>query len=195
VSLTAADVAEIMRLVEQSGFDELTLEIDGMKLSLRRGASGEGGAGGVDPVGSVGTVGDAGAVDAARGAEAQSAAAAAVGTPGASAVAPPASGSASRSSPAAPSLAATKVPSADPDVHDVTSPLLGTFYRAPKPGAPPFVEVGAQVEEETVVAIIEVMKLMNTVRAGVRGTVTEILLGDGALAEYGETLLRVRKSG
>jgi acetyl-CoA carboxylase biotin carboxyl carrier protein len=83
----------------------------------------------------------------------------------------------------------------DPNVHDVTSPLLGTFYRAPKPGAPPFVEVGVQVEEETVVAIIEVMKLMNTVRAGVRGTVAEILLGDGALAEYGETLLRVRKSG
>jgi acetyl-CoA carboxylase biotin carboxyl carrier protein len=83
----------------------------------------------------------------------------------------------------------------DPNVHEVTSPLLGTFYRAPKPGAPPFVEVGAQVEEETVVAIIEVMKLMNTVRAGVRGTVTEILVSDGALAEYGETLVRVRKSG
>jgi acetyl-CoA carboxylase biotin carboxyl carrier protein len=159
VSLTAADVAEIMRLVEQSGFDELTLEIDGMKLSLRRGGSAAGAAGGVDHS--------------------------------------PASGSksGSSSSPSGPPLAATKVPSADPNVHDVPSPLLGTFYRAPKPGAPPFVEVGAQVEEETVVAIIEVMKLMNTVRAGVRGTVTEILLGDGALAEYGETLLRVRKSG
>jgi acetyl-CoA carboxylase biotin carboxyl carrier protein len=167
VSLTAADVAEIMRLVEQSGFDELTLEIDGMKLSLRRGGSAEGAAGGVSAV-------DVGAVDAASGAGAQSAAAAAgaAGTPG-----------------------AAKAPSADPNIHDVPSPLLGTFYRAPKPGAPPFVEVGAQVEEETVVAIIEVMKLMNTVRAGVRGTVTEILLGDGALAEYGETLLRVRKSG
>ena len=56
-------------------------------------------------------------------------------------------------------------------------------------------EVGARVEEETIVAIIEVMKLMNTVRAGVSGTVTEILVADGALAEYGETLLRVRKAG
>ena len=163
MSLTAADVAEIMRLVEQSGFDELTLEIDGMKLSLRRGGSAEGAAGGVGAVGSVGTVDGVDAADGARSAGAQ--------------------------------VAATKAPSADPNVHDVPSPLLGTFYRAPKPGAPPFVEVGAQVEEETVVAIIEVMKLMNTVRAGVRGTVTEILLGDGALAEYGETLLRVRKSG
>ena len=153
MSLTAADVAEIMRLVEQSGFDELTLEIDGMKLSLRRGASAES------------------SVSGAAVAET-------------SAVSPT----------SAPRAAASTAP-ADPNVHDVTSPLLGTFYRAPKPGAPPFVEVGAQVDEETVVAIIEVMKLMNTVRAGVRGTVTEVLLGDGALAEYGETLLRVRKSG
>jgi acetyl-CoA carboxylase biotin carboxyl carrier protein len=155
VSLTAADVAEIMRLVEQSGFDELTLEIDGMKLSLRRGAPAE-------------SVLD-------RASQASAAAVPTVAVPDTSAVSP--------SSPA------------DPNVHDVTSPLLGTFYRAPKPGAPPFVAVGARVEEETVVAIIEVMKLMNTVRAGVRGTVTEILVRDGALAEYGETLLRVRKSG
>jgi len=163
VSLTAADVAEIMRLVEQSGFDELTLEIDGMKLSLRRGASAES------------SVGGAGQVLAA--------------VP----ILPVAQTSAI-SSASAPRSVESKAP-ADPSVHEVTSPLLGTFYRAPKPGAPPFVEVGAQVDEETVVAIIEVMKLMNTVRAGVRGTVTEILLGDGALAEYGETVLRVRKSG
>ena len=155
MTLTAADVAEIMRLVEQSGFDELNLEIDGMKLSLRRGAQGEG------------------FVD--RAPHAPTAPVPTVAMPGVPNVSP--------SSPA------------DPDVHDVVSPLLGTFYRAPKPGASPFVEVGALVEEETVVAIIEVMKLMNTVRAGVRGTVTEILVNDGALAEYGETLLRVRKPG
>jgi acetyl-CoA carboxylase biotin carboxyl carrier protein len=154
-----------MRLVEQSGFDELTLEIDGMKLSLRRGASAESSVGGAAQV-----------------------LAAAVPT------VPVAAETSAVSPVLAPRPAESKGPS-DPNVHDVTSPLLGTFYRAPKPGAPPFVEVGAQVDEETVVAIIEVMKLMNTVRAGVRGTVTEILLGDGALAEYGETLLRVRKSG
>ena len=164
MSLTAADVAEIMRLVEQSGFDELTLEIDGMKLSLRRGAPAESSVGGAAQV-------LAAAVPILPVAET-------------SAVSPA----------SAPRSVESTVP-ADPNVHDVTSPLLGTFYRAPKPGAPPFVEVGAQVDEETVVAIIEVMKLMNTVRAGVRGTVNEILLGDGALAEYGETLLRVRKSG
>ena len=163
MSLTAADVAEIMRLVEQSGFDELTLEMDGIKLSLRRGAP-------------------AAQPPRRRVARRRRTPAAAAGSP------TPAS---RRSSPQRPTVAAA----ADPNVHEVASPLLGTFYRAPKPGAPPFVEVGAQVEEETVVAIIEVMKLMNTVRAGVRGTVTEILVADGALAEYGETLLRVRKAG
>jgi acetyl-CoA carboxylase biotin carboxyl carrier protein len=151
VSLTAAEVAELMRLVEQSGFDELTLEMDGMKLSLRRGR------------------------------------------------APEITSTASESPPVRPhpsSHAAENMPAAaEPNVHEVASPLLGTFYRAPKPGAPPFVEVGMPVEEDTIVAIIEVMKLMNTVRAGVRGTVTEILVADGQLAEYGETLLRVRKTG
>jgi len=162
VSLTAADVAEIMRLVEQSAFDEVTLEIDGVKLCLRKGAA----MGGV-----------------AASTEAVS--------------------SAAHHSPShgqAPNTAAThagfkSAPSTEPNIHDVPSPLLGTFYRSPKPGAPPFVQVGEQVEENTIVAIIEVMKLMNTVRAGVRGTVTEILVTDGALAEYGETLLRVRKAG
>jgi biotin carboxyl carrier protein len=56
------------------------------------------------------------------------------------------------------------------------------------------VEVGTAVEADSIVGIIEVMKLMNTVRAGVRGTVAEVLAADGALVEFGETLLRVRKS-
>jgi acetyl-CoA carboxylase biotin carboxyl carrier protein len=55
--------------------------------------------------------------------------------------------------------------------------------------------VGAQASDDTIIGIIEVMKLMNTVRAGVRGTVTEIIAADGALVEFGATLLRVRKSG
>lgn len=158
MSLTAADVAEIMRLLEQSSFDELTLEMEGIKLSLRRGAAAE------RPDGA--------------GAPSSTAASSATLAP------------APQSAPAR----QTDRP-ADPNIQDVVAPLLGTFYRAPKPGAPPFVEVGATVEEDTVVAIIEVMKLMNTVRAGVRGKVVEILPVDGALVEYGEPLLRVRKSG
>lgn len=152
MSLTAADVAEIMRMVEQSTFDELTLELDGIKLCLRRGA--------------------AASLPSSASAPALSSQSATV----------------ARTEPAAP------VQSLDPNVRDVISPLLGTFYRAPKPGAPPFVEIGATVEEDTIVAIVEVMKLMNAVRAGVRGTVTEIPASDGALVEYGETLLRVRRA-
>jgi acetyl-CoA carboxylase biotin carboxyl carrier protein len=153
MTLTAADVAEIMRLVEQSGFDELNLEIDGTKISLRRGTG--------------------------------------------TAMAVPASSQAPAPAASLPKAARAQAASsaADANVQDLPAPLLGTFYRAPKPGAPPFVEVGAAVEVDTIVGIIEVMKLMNTVRAGVRGTVAEVLAADGALVEFGEILLRVRKSG
>lgn len=174
MSLTAADVAEIMRLVEQSGFDSLTLEMEGIKLSLRRGGLEEGGV--------------------ERGREAPLAGSAPTGS-----VVPDASPSPALPVgtvvPVVPVAPAVPTAVVDPSLHEVAAPLLGTFYRAPKPGAPPFVEVGAQVEEETIVAIIEVMKLMNTVRAGVKGTIAEILVADGALAEYGQPLLRVRKAG
>jgi acetyl-CoA carboxylase biotin carboxyl carrier protein len=186
-----------MRLVEQSNFDELSLEVDGIKLSLKRGAPVEG------------SNASAAVVEASdpQAAKKWPPAAAAESSPPSAGGAPspdaPPSHRSSSSAGGRPSLGGTSSPgadttvaaTADPNVHEVASPLLGTFYRAPKPGAPPFVEVGAQVEEVTVVAIIEVMKLMNTVRAGVRGTVTEILVADGALAEYGETLLRVSKTG
>ena len=75
---------------------------------------------------------------------------------------------------------------------EVLSPLLGVFYRAPKPGEPPFVEVGDRVEEDTVVGIIEVMKLMNSARAGVKGEVVEILAVNGEMVEHGEVLMLVR---
>jgi acetyl-CoA carboxylase biotin carboxyl carrier protein len=157
MTLTAADVAEIMRLVEQSGFDELNLEIDGTKISLRRGA----------PIGAAGAAGPV------------------------PSLAPLAASSAVVASATAPAAQVV----ADPTAVDIPSPLLGTFYRSPKPGAPPFVQVGSQVEADTIIGIIEVMKLMNTVRAGVRGTVAEFLAADSALVEYGEVLMRVRKPG
>ncbi len=71
----------------------------------------------------------------------------------------------------------------------VKSPMVGTFYRAPAPGAPPFVEVGATVEPDTIVCIIEVMKLMNSIHAGVHGTVREIRVDDSKPVEYGQVLM------
>lgn len=156
MTLTAKDVAQITRLLEESNFDELYLELDGLKLSLRRGP-----AAGTQPLGSSAPT------------------------------------LASQTVPAQPerSPAASVPPAADdPTTAVVSAPLLGTFYRAPKPGAAPYVEVGSQVEEDTIVGIIEVMKLMNTVRAGVRGKVVQILGRDGALVEYGEALMRVGKT-
>ena len=74
----------------------------------------------------------------------------------------------------------------------VRAPLPGTFYRAPRPGAAPFVEVGSQVGADTVVGIVETMKLMSSVTAGVAGTVAEICLGNAEFAAHGATLLRIR---
>jgi acetyl-CoA carboxylase biotin carboxyl carrier protein len=76
----------------------------------------------------------------------------------------------------------------------VRAPMVGTFYRAPKPGAPPFVDVGAEVGEHTVIGIIEVMKLMNSVSAGAAGTVAEICAADGELVEAGQVLMRLRRA-
>jgi acetyl-CoA carboxylase biotin carboxyl carrier protein len=74
----------------------------------------------------------------------------------------------------------------------VRAPLPGTFYRAPRPGAAPFVEVGSRVGAEDVVGIVETMKLMNSVAAGVDGTVAEICLENAEFAANGATLLRIR---
>jgi len=77
--------------------------------------------------------------------------------------------------------------------HAVRAPLPGTFYRAPMPGAPPFVEPGSPVEPDTVVCIVETMKLMNSVSAGVRGTVADIPLGNAEFAERDAVLMIIRE--
>jgi acetyl-CoA carboxylase biotin carboxyl carrier protein len=83
-------------------------------------------------------------------------------------------------------------PDTDEDTVLVPSPMLGTSYRAEAPGATPFVEVGSTVGPDSTVCIIEVMKMMNSVAAGVGGTVVEVCAENGTLVEYGEPLLRVR---
>jgi acetyl-CoA carboxylase biotin carboxyl carrier protein len=73
----------------------------------------------------------------------------------------------------------------------IAAPMLGTFYRAEAPGATPFVDVGARVEADTIVCLIEVMKMMNSVPAGLAGTIVEICAENAALVEYGQPLFRV----
>jgi biotin carboxyl carrier protein len=73
----------------------------------------------------------------------------------------------------------------------IRAPSLGTFYRSPKPGTPPFVEVGSSISADTEICLIEVMKLFTTVRAGVQGTVREVYPADSDLVEYNQPLFLV----
>jgi acetyl-CoA carboxylase biotin carboxyl carrier protein len=82
-------------------------------------------------------------------------------------------------------------PRADAPGTYVTSPMVGTFYGAPAPDQPPFVKVGDRVDESTVVCIVEAMKVMNEVKAGVSGIVAEILADSSQPVEFGTRLLRI----
>jgi len=168
MTLNAKDVAAILQALEGSTFDTLDLEMEGVKLQLRRSTSV--------------------AAPSARSAAPRQAQSAtyATGLAGA-ATAPP--GAAAAPIPAVGTPTPVEVP---PGTAPVTAPLLGVFYRAPKPGEPAFVEVGSRVDTQTIVGIIEVMKLMNSVRAGVSGEVVSIAARNGELVEYGEALLFVR---
>jgi acetyl-CoA carboxylase biotin carboxyl carrier protein len=83
----------------------------------------------------------------------------------------------------------------DANLFAVRAPLPGTFYRAPRPGEAPFVEVGSTVEPATVIGIIETMKLMNSVHAGATGVIEQICVGNAEPAERDAVLMRIRVSG
>jgi acetyl-CoA carboxylase biotin carboxyl carrier protein len=149
VSLTGKDIAEIARLLDESKFASLDLQMGEFRLRIRR---------------------DGGWSEAAH--EAPDYAAEEV----------------------APTSSAAPAPQAGPAAGetDVRAPLLGNFYSAPRPGDPPFVEIGSTVGADTTIGIIEVMKLMNPIRAGLAGTVTAILAANGTAVEEGQPLIRVR---
>ena len=105
---------------------------------------------------------------------------------------PQVEGSVEPATPTEPAPSTAALPDGTVAVHP---PLLGTFYRAPAPGAPPFVEVGDTVDEETVIGIVETMKMMTSVHAGVRGTVVEFRTGNGEFADTEAVLLVVEPAG
>jgi len=95
--------------------------------------------------------------------------------------------------PPAPASDAKKTDEAqDQDLHMITSPIVGTFYRSPSPTADPFVKIGSNVEPESVVCIIEAMKLMNEIQAEAAGEVVKIYVENGQPVEYGQPLFGVR---
>ena len=75
---------------------------------------------------------------------------------------------------------------------EINSPIIGTFYSAPSPDSDPYVTVGARVEPETVVCIIEAMKVMNEIKAETAGTIVEILCKAGQAVEYGQAIFKVK---
>lgn len=158
MKLTNDDVHEILQLLDAGAFDELHLQTLRFKLLLRRNDRGE--------------WSQAGQVLSSPNV-----------LPTADAVAATAPAAASAKTPAASAAGAEKGAPESDDLVPVRAPLLGTFYRAPKPGAPNFVEVGSRVEKDTVVGIVETMKMMNSVYAGVAGAVREICLKDAEFVE------------
>ena len=80
----------------------------------------------------------------------------------------------------------------DPSLKDIVSPMVGTFYRSASPDASPFVDVGTKVNEDTVVCIIEAMKVMNEIKAETSGVITEVVADNSKPVQFGQVLFRVR---
>ncbi len=101
------------------------------------------------------------------------------------------------SMPAAPAAAAAQPPEKDEDagLADIKSPIVGTFYRSPSPEAAPFVKVGDRVEEETVVCIVEAMKVMNEIKAECKGVIKKIMIENATPVEYGQSLFKIDPAG
>jgi acetyl-CoA carboxylase biotin carboxyl carrier protein len=96
------------------------------------------------------------------------------------------------SGPTHPGTHASTEASQDQDLHIIPSPIVGTFYRSPSPSADPFVKIGSNVEPESVVCIIEAMKLMNEIQAEASGEVVKIYVENGQPVEYGQPLFGIR---
>jgi oxaloacetate decarboxylase alpha subunit len=96
--------------------------------------------------------------------------------------------------PTVPTAPAKPAKDEDEGLTPITSPMVGTFYRAPSPEAPPFVEVGQEIEPGKTICIVEAMKLFNEIEAEIRGKVVKILVESGQPVEYGQKLMLIKKS-
>ena len=164
--LTLDEVLEILNLIEKSDFDFLQLEVGDLKLTVSKG-------------GPAGISGD-------------SRSTVTLSNPAASSS--PTFGADAREAQAPrqqPEAKAKQIAVKEGTV-PVAAPMVGKFYTTPEPGAPPFVELGKQVDEDATVGLIEVMKVFNAVKSGVRGVIDEVCVQNGEFVEYGQTLFLVR---
>jgi acetyl-CoA carboxylase biotin carboxyl carrier protein len=162
MELTEDDVLHILKLIDESKFDYFQLELGELKITVSKG----------EPI-PLNTAPQ-------KVVTSQS--------PGAAEIQAPTT---------APAATQTQPPKTEPKpipegLVPITAPLLGTFYVAPEPGAAPFVQVGTKVTEDTTVGLIEVMKVFNSVRATVKGTIVEVVAKNGQFVEYGQPLFLVK---
>lgn len=94
----------------------------------------------------------------------------------------------------APQVAAAVAPAATPGESEIKSPMIGTFYRSPSPESAPYIEVGMEVTPDTVVCIIEAMKVMNEIKAEAKGVITQIVAENSKPVEFGQPLFKIRPS-
>ena len=162
MALSYREVAEILKIIDASACDELILELEGTKIVVRRGETGNGGAG-------AGMAGDSPSVDVDSGSSTTGTSAAAAS---AAPVTKQAAGEQRR----------------EDGLVEIRAPMVGTFYRAPSPAESPFVKVGDEVQMGDPLCLIEIMKLYTTIEAQHPGRVAEIDADNGTLVEYDQLL-------
>lgn len=165
------EIREIIKLIDQSSIQELNLEWEGSKLSIKKNLPAQ-----VTPQLAV-----------AQSQPVQVQPPASVAVPPAVA-AQPAPVQVETAPPAGAAAAAVE----GENLHTIVAPMVGTFYRAPEPGKPPYVQPGDKVTTNTVVCILEAMKLFNEIEAEVNGEIVKVLVEDGQLVEYGQPLFLVK---
>ncbi|MGG1251428.1 acetyl-CoA carboxylase biotin carboxyl carrier protein [Brevibacillus agri] len=159
------EIREIIKLIDQSSINEFKLETEGAKVTLKK-SSGTETVVVTQPV-------------------VQAQAAAPVAAAPVAAAPAPVAAEAPKAAPSAPAVD-------DANLHKIVSPMVGTFYSAPEPGKPPYVQAGDKVNPNKVVCIVEAMKLFNEIEAEVHGEIVKVLVEDGQLVEYGQALFLVK---
>lgn len=166
LSVNMDELRELIQLIRENDFTEFELEREGYRVRFRRG-------------------GDASPET--RASDTTSAAQTTLSTTTA------AEAKGSTPAPTHPGAKAQTAASEDQDLYIIPSPIVGTFYRSPSPNADSFVKIGSHVEPDTVVCIIEAMKLMNEIQAEATGEVAKIYVENGQPVEYGQPLFGIKK--
>jgi acetyl-CoA carboxylase biotin carboxyl carrier protein len=162
------ELRELIALIQENGFAEFELEREGFRIHVRRDLAGAEASTDSPTAESV----DASPPRPAKGAG---------------------SGAKASATPDHPGARAETAASEDQDLHMIPSPIVGTFYRSASPNSDPFVKIGSYVESDSVVCIIEAMKLMNEIQAETSGEVVKIYVENGQPVEYGQPLFGIKR--